>query len=371
MPKRGENIYKRKDGRWEARYVKGYDLSGKIIYGSCYGKTCREARAKAAVCRAALVSNYPLPGQESRTSFAACCDEWLVRQRSRVKESTFIKYRAILECHIKPFLGHCCLRKLSTSLVESFKSELLEQEKLSAATVRGVLIVLRSVLMQLRKEYPGSVPAVEITYPRAVKQEVRVLSVEEQTRLTAYLQEDMDYCKFGILLALLTGLRIGELCALRWKDISIEDRVLKVTATMQRLQSLKAGGPKTQVIIGSPKSESSARTIPMSDSAASLCCRMAVQSPDIFVLTGTPKFMEPRALQCRMKKYCQACGLEGVHFHTLRHTFATRCVEVGFELKSLSEILGHSSTTVTMDRYVHSSMELKRRNMAKLSSVGL
>ena len=80
--------------------------------------------------------------------------------------------------------------------------------------------------------------------------------------------------------------------------------------------------------------------------------------------------MEPRTLQYRLEKYTKACGLEGVHFHTLRHTFATRCVEVGFEIKSLSEILGHASTTITLERYVHSSMALKRSNMDKLSAVG-
>lgn len=81
--------------------------------------------------------------------------------------------------------------------------------------------------------------------------------------------------------------------------------------------------------------------------------------------------MEPRTLQYRLAKYTKECGLEGVHFHTLRHTFATRCVEVGFEIKSLSEILGHATTTITLDRYVHSSIELKRNNMSKLAAIGL
>ena len=96
---------------------------------------------------------------------------------------------------------------------------------------------------------------------------------------------------------------------------------------------------------------------------------MNPQSPTAFVLTGTSDYMEPRTLQYRMEKYTAECGLEGVHFHTLRHTFATRCVEVGFEIKSLSEILGHANTTITLERYVHSSMELKRHNMNKLVMV--
>lgn len=95
-------------------------------------------------------------------------------------------------------------------------------------------------------------------------------------------------------------------------------------------------------------------------------------SANKYVLTGDPvHYLEPRALQYRLSKYTEACNLQGVHFHVFRHTFATRCVEVGFEIKSLSEILGHSSAKVTLDRYVHSSMELKRANMDKLAAVGL
>ncbi len=124
-------------------------------------------------------------------------------------------------------------------------------------------------------------------------------------------------------------------------------------------------------MIGAPSTDSSVRVIPLSASALTLCRSAGVCASGAFVLTGTAKYMEPRALQYRFKRYMRDCGLEGVHFHTLRHTFATRCVEVGFELKSLSEILGHANTSITMNRYVHSSFELKRDNMDKLSAVGL
>lgn len=102
-----------------------------------------------------------------------------------------------------------------------------------------------------------------------------------------------------------------------------------------------------------------------------LCDRMRHENGAAYILTGSERCMEPRTLQYRMKKYARDCGLDGVHFHTLRHTFATRAVEAGFEIKSLSEILGHSTTTITLDRYVHSSLELKRENMRKLSEIGM
>ena len=201
---------------------------------------------------------------------------------------------------------------------------------------------------------------------------MRVLSPAEQKRLMKYLFEDMDSCKFGVLLALLTGMRIGEICALRWDDINLKDKTIRVHATMQRLKNIDSVVEgKTKIIIGSPKSDKSNRIIPMTGQTALLCERMQTKSKADFVLTGTEQFMEPRTLQYRLKKYTAACGLEGVHFHTLRHTFATRAVEVGFDVKTLSEILGHSTTTVTLERYVHSSLELKRTNMNKLDAVGM
>ena len=199
---------------------------------------------------------------------------------------------------------------------------------------------------------------------------MRVLSREEQRCLTEYLMTDMDDCKFGILLSMFSGIRIGELCALRWENISLKDNTVKITSTMQRIRELDGDG-KTKILIGSPKSDTSQRIIPLTEQAASLCDRMKSQDKDTYILTGSDKYMEPRTLQYRFERYTRECGLEGVHFHTLRHTFATRCVEVGFEIKSLSEILGHANTSITLDRYVHSSIDLKRDNMNKLNAVGL
>lgn len=198
------------------------------------------------------------------------------------------------------------------------------------------------------------------------------MSREEQARLVAYLHEDLDSCRFGILLALCTGIRIGELCALQWESVSTNDKAIRIAKTLQRLHDISVSqGARTRIVIGPPKSDTSVRTIPMTEYATGLCRRMKPQSSAAYVLTGTEAFMEPRTLQYRLEKYTQACGLEGVHFHTLRHTFATRAVEVGFEVKSLSEILGHTSVTITLDRYVHASLELKRDNMQKLKVVGL
>lgn len=368
---KGENIFKRKDGRWEARYIRGYELSGKIKYGFCYGKTYKEAKEKVTKFKAAMVDGSPPPAADSRHRFAFYCDEWLQLRKAKVKEATYIKYDTALNKHIKPRLGGCFPLGLTSGLVDDFTKELLLEEELAPKTVHDILVVLHGVLKYTAARFPRIFPAVEINYPKCSRKETRVLSREEQRRFVAYLLSDMDTCKFGVLLTLFTGVRIGELCALQWGSISLREKTIRIAATLQRLRDTdEAGTTRTRIVIGSPKSDTSVRTIPMTAYTAELCGKMHPGSATAYVLTGTDAYMEPRALQYRMEKYTRDCGLEGVHFHTLRHTFATRAVEVGFEIKSLSEVLGHANTTITLDRYVHSSMEMKRDNMSKLEAVG-
>lgn len=310
-------------------------------------------------------------GQKAKVQrlLAEYAREWLESERESLKEASFVKYDNVLTKHIIPLLGDALPAQLNDEAAERF-TQTLNARGLAPKTVRDILTVLRSVL-----KYAASrgcaVPTIIFKAPREPRRDMRILSAAEQRRLTLYLTNELDDCKFGILLALLTGMRIGEICALRWGSISLDERTVRVTETMQRLKNIDGGAQRTHVVIGTPKSESSRRVIPMTDFAAELCRRMGRHAPDAFVLTGNGHYMEPRVLQYRLEKYTAACGLKGVHFHTLRHTFATRCVEVGFELKALSEILGHSTTAVTLERYIHPTLEMKRRDIKKLSDVGL
>lgn len=285
--------------------------------------------------------------------FSALCDAWLLRKRDEIRESSYIKYRAILERHIKPRLGSRRLGGICTASVDAFTRKLLETDGLSVKTVHDILSVLHSVLKDTEARRPAGALAVQIRYPKGKRREMRVLTIEEQKRLVAYLLHPTDSCKFGLLLALYTGLRIGELCALRWSCIDLREQTIRIAATMQRLGGTGEG---TRIVIGAPKSDSSLRTIPLPAQIAVLCRHMQPADPEAYVLTGGPAYMEPRTLQYRLKRYTAACGLEGVHAHTLRHTFATRAIESGFELKSLSEVLGHATTAITMERYVHSTL---------------
>lgn len=280
---KGENIFKRRDGRWEARYIKGRELSGKIRYGFCYGRTYKEAKEKVTQRKAAVLNGSPAPETGSRHRLAFYCDRWLELRRPKVKEATYIKYSTALEKHIKPRLGGCFPLGITGGLTDAFARELLEAG-LSPKTVRDILAVLHGVLKYTAAQFPGIFPAVEIPYPKCGRKEMRVLSREEQQRLADYLLADLDPCRFGVLLAMHTGIRIGELCALRWSSISLKDRTLRISATLQRLRDTQEGG--TRIVTGSPKSETSLRVIPLTDSAAALCGRMQPRNPAAYVLSS-------------------------------------------------------------------------------------
>lgn len=192
--------------------------------------------------------------------FSALCDAWLLRKRDEIRESSYIKYRAILERHIKPRLGSRRLGGICTASVDVFTRELLETDGLSVKTVHDILSVLHSVLKDTEARRPAGALAVQIRYPKGKRREMRVLTIEEQKRLVAYLLHPTDSCKFGLLLALYTGLRIGELCALRWSCIDLREQTIRIAATMQRLGGTGEG---TRIVIGAPKSDSSLRTIPL------------------------------------------------------------------------------------------------------------
>lgn len=326
---KGENIFRRRDGRWEARYIKGRELSGKIKYGYCYGKTYREAKEKAAKRKAALANGAPLPTARTQKPFSSYCLEWLHTKKCTVKESTYIKYSTAVNKHIIPKLGVCHPLGFTTELMDDFIKELQFEDELAPKTVHDILVVLHGILKFASSKFAGSFPAVEINYPKIGKKEMRVLSREEQARLVAYLHEDLDSCRFGILLALCTGIRIGELCALQWESVSTNDKAIRIAKTLQRLHDISVSqGARTRIVIGPPKSDTSVRTIPMTEYATGLCRRMKPQSSAAYVLTGTEAFMEPRTLQYRLEKYTQACGLEGVHFHTLRHPYVKHTTKI-------------------------------------------
>ena len=251
--RKGENIFKRKDGRWEGRYIKGYELSGKAKYGFCYGKTYKEAKDKVSKCKAAIASGNPAQQSRSHRRFAFYCDEWLRFRKTKIKESTYVKYDAILEKHIKPKLGDCLPLGITTGLIDDFSKELLFESELSAKTVHDILVMLHSIIVHTAQQFPGLFPTVKINYPKRERKEMRVLSRNEQEQFVSFLLDETDQCKFGVLLMLLSGVRIGELCALKWENVDLENGTIIIDRQMQYQDGL--------IKLVSPKTRNSKRTV--------------------------------------------------------------------------------------------------------------
>ena len=368
MPKTGENIYKRKDGRWEGRYVKGRE-NGKIRYGSVYAKSCREVRAKREAARKTYSASKEPVSEEG--TVADVGNRWLCEMALTLKESSKNKYEDILKRYIFPRFGNMALSAVTNQSLVRFANELLteggsRQQGLASATVAEIFSVLNGIrAYAVRRDFSVSFSTECICVKRS-QADIRVFSVEEEERLVRHLLGHMDLSAAGVLLCLFTGIRIGELCALKWDDINLTEKRLYVNKSMQRLRVSETG--RTAVKIQKPKSVCSIRVIPLPEAVVKWLEEF--YQPEAFFLTGSrERYVEPRTMQNRFKRILSACGLADANFHTTRHTFATRCIELGFDVKSLSEILGHASIAITMNRYVHPSMAVKARNMERFSEL--
>lgn len=377
MPRHGENIWKRKDGRWEARYIKDRDETGKAIYGYAYGKTYSAAKQKR---NEKMMERKAAPTYMGPMAFTALTETFLNQQRYLVKESTYVHYLDMIELHIGPFFGDMESAKITNAAIEQFVSEKLQRGRLdgkgglSPKTVKDLAVLLKHILKYgVEKQY---IPdhGLSVVGPKVVKPNIEILTHHEQCKLEALIGAEEDLCCFGILLCLYTGLRIGELCALMWSDFDFEKGTLQVCRTIQRVKNTDAkDGAKTKIIIERPKTNASIRLIPLpSFLAAKLQRRRRGQegTPFDYVLTGSKRYIEPRNYYARYQRILKRCGIGKHTFHALRHTFATRCVECGFDAKSLSEILGHTDVKITLERYVHPSLDLKRGYMEQLKLHG-
>lgn len=361
MSRHGDSVYKRKDGYYEARYVKEIDANGQKKYGSAYGRTYQEAKDK----RQAAMDNillYQAPLGPRSITVNQLIKEWIFLNRQRIKKSSLQRYQGFWHNHIENAIGGRTALSCTTIAIHEFALNRLNTG-LSSVTVNAILVFLHSCFKYGHRQY--RLPMPDFIYFPDCRKEMRVLTQKEQKRLETYLLKEMDIYKFGVLLTLYTGLRIGELCALQWKDA--ENDSITVRKTMQRLQ--KNNGSGSEVVIGSPKTKTSARTIPLPTFLLQYVeyFKKGREPTDYILSTDERPMIEPRVMQYHFKRHLQDLQIEGATFHTLRHTFATRCIDVyDFEIKTLSELLGHSNIEMTLNRYVHSSMELKRRNMAKL-----
>jgi len=354
-----ENIYLRKDGRYEARLSLGKNDNGKRKYRSFYGATREEAELK-------LMASQGIPSNEyaiTEMTVKELTFDYLNVIKPRLKESSEANYIMKANKHIIPAFGtiKCSLLK-AKSIVNFIDNKL--KSGLSARYVADIIVLLKSIFRYASRTYGIKNPTEGITVPKKSKSEIAVLNKTEQTALLSYITTEPDLTSLGIAISLYTGIRIGELCALQWKDVDFDNKTITVRKTVQRIQTVGMKA-KTKLVITEPKSQSSIRTIPVPECIIDML-KGYKDSAEKYVISGKFSPIEPRTIQYRFAAILKKAKLPSVHFHSLRHAFATNCIALGFDVKTLSEILGHSSVEITLNRYVHSSMDRKKALMEKL-----
>jgi integrase len=370
MPRTGENIYLRKDGRWEGRYQVPKNENEKTRYHSVYGESYHDVKEKMidAIVRQRTGTEVT-PARPQTISNVTLI--WLEYVKFKVRKTTFAKYDSIIRAHILPRLGDCEIDTIEFGQIQTYVSELLRNGRkdlksgLSEKTAKDILVILKSIFKyaeQCGTKVGCRIDEISIHCP--VK-EVKVLSMEEQTKLSLFLQRDKDCSRIGVYLALRTGIRIGELAALRWEDIDFEQRILHIRRSLQRIRNLSNENHKTELFEGPPKTKNSVREIPLTIALINLLLTIK-SSSRVYLMSGKTEPMEPRTIQNHFKGYLRECEIADTNFHVLRHSFATKCAEAGFDPKSLSELLGHSTVAITLNRYVHSSLQQKRMYMESL-----
>lgn len=295
--------------------------------------------------------------------------EWLDYKHAIVKNSTYMKYKNSINKHIIPNLGSFDIKILDNNIVQKFINQKLSAEKcsLSPKSVRELVNIIKNTLAYAENYGFQSKCKCELLIVRNSFKPIRVLNKNEEKALLNTLESDTDIFKLGILISLLTGVRIGELCALRWEDVDFKECVITVNRTMQRVQ-VEGKDNKTEIIITTPKTNTSIRQIPIPKMLVDYIIGFK-SSNDQYILTNkNGNYIEPRVMQYKFKKYLQVAGISDANFHALRHTFATRCIEAGVDVKVLSEVLGHSNVNITLDRYVHNSIDYKKDNIERFNN---
>lgn len=304
--------------------------------------------------------------QKRMVTFKTIAEDFLIFKKRQIKQSTYYNYTYKIQKYLLPAFENLSLEEILEYDFNRFSELLLETTQISNKFLKDILLVLKSILKFAEKKYDVKMKLDLINLPRVRTHSLKVFSESDKRKIKAYCMNSENTKDIGIALCLYTGMRIGEICALKWEDIDLNKRIIYVRHTLQRIYIDKKN---TKIIIDAPKSEKSIRNIPMSNMIYTKLKSMRENfSKDDFFLTGDSKnFMEPRGYQYTFKKMLKECKIAERNFHCLRHTFATDCISVGMDVKSLSEILGHSDVSITLNRYVHSSDKIKKRYLEKLA----
>ncbi len=367
MPRRGENIYKRKDGRWECRILKP---DGK--YKSVYARTYKEVKVKKDNAKKDL-ETAKASAADGIGNLASVFETWLKSDVAmRVKLSTYESYYRCIQKYVAPYYLKEGSGRLTENNVKSFVKTINENDGLSTLYKIKILSIFKTALKEIAKRYTAyTCMADYVKLPKVEAPAVQVFTIKEQLRIENVLLNAGGQREFGILLCFYTGMRLGEICALRWEDIDSEAGLVSVLRTVTRTKNFHDDGSKTTLLVGTPKSKLSVRKIPLPEFLVKMSNELKKHAgkDENYILTGSSAPSDPRTFQKYFEEVLIKAEVKKRKFHSIRHTFATRALELGVDIKTLSELLGHSKVSTTLNIYAHSLMEQKKIAMNKLDEM--
>lgn len=389
MPKKGLNISKYKKGKyiyWRGRYEKGIDERGRMTYGEIYAKTYEAAEQELVRIQNELNSNTFI--EPNKITVSQWLERWLkTHKNDSLTQSTYISYKGYIENHITPVIGGIKLQALTLDILQDFFNKKAVEENnrtkkpLSAKTLKNIKTMLVTAFKQaIISDIIHRNPAEFVTLPKQEAAEMRVLTKAEQKELINTVKGTDSRFKVLVFIALGTGMREGEISALTWSDVDFDNNTITVNKTLMRVQKKAGGG--TEIKVTPPKSSKSNRIIPIQKQLAEelknhyskvlsekLFAGSSYSNKQYVVCNELGGYIEPRQIQKIFKTFTEAAALCNVNFHALRHTFATRAVESGMDIKTLSTLLGHADIQTTLNRYAHTTDEHARHEIEKLSNL--
>lgn len=292
-------------------------------------------------------------------------EEWKEEKKKYVKKSTYAAYQLLIQNHIKPYFGD--LYKVNEEKVQQFVFDKLDAG-LSEKTIRDIIIVLKMILKFGIKNGYLEYVQIDAKFPsKQEKKDLDVLSKADQKKFMEHLRNNFTFKNLGIFICLSTGMRIGEICGLRWCDVDTAEGVIKVRHTLQRIYIIEGETRHTELLLDTPKTANSVRDIPMSSELLKMLKSLnKVVNENYYVISNDIKPIEPRTYRNYYKKLCRQLDIPELKFHGLRHSFATRCIESKADYKTVSVLLGHSNISTTLNLYVHPNKEQKKKTIDKM-----
>lgn len=292
-------------------------------------------------------------------------EEWKEKKKKYVKKSTYAAYQLLIQNHIKPYFGD--LYEVNEEKVQQFVFDKLDAG-LSEKTIRDIIIVLKMILKFGIKNGYLEYIQIDAKFPsKQEKKDLDVLSKADQKKFMEHLRNNFTFKNLGIFICLSTGMRIGEICGLRWCDVDTAEGVIKVRHTLQRIYIIESEARHTELLLDTPKTANSVRDIPMSSELLKMLKSLnKVVNENYYVISNDIKPIEPRTYRNYYKKLCKQLDIPELKFHGLRHSFATRCIESKADYKTVSVLLGHSNISTTLNLYVHPNKEQKKKTIDKM-----